>query len=416
MLRERYRTIGFSLVVFLLLAGVVMVYLLKWEQKRTDLGYSAEARLDEFMVARIWLKRHGIETVDSSELQQLYELPPADGLLFLDANQELLNEKNVEDLFHWVESGGHLLVTMSNTQGVITPDGPLLQALAVKTKKSFPESTPSVCVPQNDYEFSPSEAESEMPWDSEIMPYMLPTQQTHADKSIGKLMRYPLTDGSSARFSINDDYFLSVEDNQWSLKLSNGNGLKWVGRVQGRGRIDVVTSLLFWRNHEITLYDHGWLLAQLVGDGPLWRLQLEEYPSLLDVLWQHMPELMLSMLLWLLLWGWYGQQRFGPLLPSPSTERRAWLEHIEACSYQLWRRGYGQSLLCQLAAVKDKTTLLQKITEIAGGKETAERMLAAALKNEKAFVQLAAALDQEPSKLDESERITGVGQLYRHQC
>ncbi|OIO72970.1 MAG: hypothetical protein CO186_04670 [Zetaproteobacteria bacterium CG_4_9_14_3_um_filter_49_83] len=396
---HRYLQLAIGLILLFGLGSSAAIYLLEWEHVHKDVGYSAEARQDPFLTARSWLKRHDIEMVDGHEPQLLHKLPPAAGMLLLDANQQLLHSDDVDRLLAWVESGGHLMISLSNRWGVAYPTGPLLQRLGVAIVEPVNASASGSCSPRTSREIYRTDKSDEPEQSSEPMPFAVQplmskpeeVKKPEEPEEPDLMLSYPLVDGSVARVEMDDDYFLRIEGGEWPMQLRNDGGLQWVGRTQGKGRIEVVTQLYFWHNWNITDHDHGWLLARLAGAGPVWYLQLEEYPSLLTLLWQRMPELLLAMLLWLLLWGWYSSRRFGPLLPPPDSERREWLEHIEACARQLWRRGYGVTLLRRMTA-DDDTALQKQLHRIAGDDAAAARMLATALKNEQAFVRLAAAL------------------------
>jgi len=71
-------------------------------------------------------------------------------------------------------------------------------------------------------------------------------------------------------------------------------------------------------------------------------------PSLVALMRQHMPELMFSMLLWLMAWLRYRGQRFGPIRQTQVTVRRSMAEHVFASAAYLWRGDWKPQLLLPL--------------------------------------------------------------------
>jgi hypothetical protein len=132
-------------------------------------------------------------------------------------------------------------------------------------------------------------------------------------------------------------------------------------RVYGEGKGHVVmVSDNYFNNQRLPRYDHAELLLGLAGLNQQGRnvmlvLHADASPWY-ALLWQAawMPLSALALLLALLLWR--AARRFGPLLPDPSTERRALLEHIEASGNWLWRAAGGRDTL--LAAARQETLAL----------------------------------------------------------
>lgn len=127
--------------------------------------------------------------------------------------------------------------------------------------------------------------------------------------------------------------------------------------VHGKGRVDVLADFDFLTNSGSTegsgllgsvdrtggLRDlpHRALARQVLapnyGKGKVHLVYAAQMPSLLrTVLSQGWP-VWLPLALALLAWLWLRMQRFGPLLPSPASERRSLLEHVRASGEHLFR-------------------------------------------------------------------------------
>ncbi len=126
--------------------------------------------------------------------------------------------------------------------------------------------------------------------------------------------------------------------------------------VHGRGRVDVLADFDFLTNNGNTgtdllggvdrtggLHDlpHRALARQVLapnyGKGTVHLVYAAQMPSLMRTVlskgWPVWAPLALALLAWL----WLRMQRFGPLQPSPASERRSLLEHIRASGDHLFR-------------------------------------------------------------------------------
>ena len=128
--------------------------------------------------------------------------------------------------------------------------------------------------------------------------------------------------------------------------------------AHGKGHVDVLADFDFLTNKGGTdkdfpgadndelsggLYDgpHRALARQVLapnyGQGTMHLVYAAQMPSLFrTVLTQGWP-VWAPLLLALLAWLWLRMQRFGPLQPSPPTERRSLLEHVRASGEHLFR-------------------------------------------------------------------------------
>lgn len=152
---------------------------------------------------------------------------------------------------------------------------------------------------------------------------------------------------------------------------------------EGRGKVAMLASEpgdSYFDNDGLRRFDHGELLLLLAAQGgakaPVLLVRHNENVGWAGYLWQHWRPVLCGLAALLLLWAWSASRRFGPLLPTLATERRALIEHIDASGRWLWRLPQGRALL--LAAVRQRTEklLLRRLPELHAldGNERARRL------------------------------------------
>lgn len=112
-----------------IIAGVLTVVIalgywwytkLEWEEKEIDRGYSKEARLNDFLAAEIFLRKHGIPTTTVKNLSLLdthswrnLTLGERDTVVIINGYKTLTQER-YDALYEWVEAGGTLVTSTQN--------------------------------------------------------------------------------------------------------------------------------------------------------------------------------------------------------------------------------------------------------------------------------------------------------------
>ncbi len=77
-------------------------------------------------------------------------------------------------------------------------------------------------------------------------------------------------------------------------------------------------------------------------------------PSILALIWTHAFPVVVISLLMLILWLSGSLFRFGPLIPQPETERRQFLEHIDASGKYFWKNNQKNKLVNSTRSALDK--------------------------------------------------------------
>lgn len=93
---------------------------LEWEEKEIDLGYSKEARQNDFLAAEIFLHKQGIQATTVKNLSLLdkhswrnLNLGAQDTIVIINGYKTLTQER-YDSLYEWVENGGTLITSTQN--------------------------------------------------------------------------------------------------------------------------------------------------------------------------------------------------------------------------------------------------------------------------------------------------------------
>ncbi|MDR7088086.1 DUF4350 domain-containing protein [Cellvibrio fibrivorans] len=93
---------------------------LEWEEKEIDLGYSKEARQNDFLAAEIFLRKQGVQATTVKNLSLLdkhswrnLKLGAQDTIVIINGYKTLTQER-YDSLYEWVEAGGTLITSTQN--------------------------------------------------------------------------------------------------------------------------------------------------------------------------------------------------------------------------------------------------------------------------------------------------------------
>ncbi len=114
------------------------------------------------------------------------------------------------------------------------------------------------------------------------------------------------------------------------------------GTVTALSQMRFLTNFMFEEaeNHQIAAY----LLPMANGDAKAHLIYSTDIDSLLTLIWRHGWMLLIGLALAIAAWIALRSRRLGPLLPLPSENRRALMEHIHAAGQFAFRRDHGQQL------------------------------------------------------------------------
>ncbi len=255
-------------------------------------GYSETVRRNPLYLAERLLIRLGRTAHSVRRLQDLpADLKTADTVL-MTAPSFVLSAAETRRWLAWVAQGGHLLIRVEREHEPGQSGDHLLNALQVRSHK------PEQCAPGGPSAVQPDPA------------------------------RPPL----HVRFAGN-------------LRL-NTDG--WQALAWGQGQVTLLTDLNMFANTQLDDYEHAgflWALLQRNPDGAIWLQYQMQLPSLLQLLWERAWVALIVLLLTLLATLWHASRRLGPLLAPRADAQRRLVEHLDASSRFLWRRGAGPVLL-----------------------------------------------------------------------
>lgn len=314
------------------LLGIVLLTLFVWgayklyqrlelvetEEKITLKG---EATKNPLYAARIFLNRMGIPASSKQSLQGLKALPETDTLLIISSKRSTLSRQGTDDLYAWVNNGGHLIALttvdydfsdyeMEDEDEKIPSSDPLQALLGVRTGERV-----SVFGKKTQFKIALKDVKHPLELQGESF--------------------YPIE--SLSGFS-SDDEIIKIKNEAFILR-----------RHIGKGMITLVADLDFINNRNIRKADHAEILWQLAHglDIPenVWLIHNDEVPALWRLLWKHAWALIVSLTLMFVLWLYRAAHRFGPMIPKASEDRRSLLEHINASGNFYWKHQQKAKLI-----------------------------------------------------------------------
>lgn len=300
----------------ILLAAGLIWFLQNFELRgrEIDVGYSAAARRNPFLAAERFLRRLDIRVTSLSGRDLLRDLPPPEDTLVLNAPGPL-NAERRRALHGWIEGGGRLIVEAGALWE--EPDE------AGARRDDFLDG----------YGVRLLRLEDPRDWYS---PNGEVTAELHLDD-----YPHPVAVGFAARLYLED------ASGEASGGVTAGGRFRLLQYQIGDGVLTVTGDNSFLTNRHIGRHDNALFLALLSSPrdgGKVWLLYDSAVPWLGRLIWHRAPFALISFLCLLGLFLWYLGGRLGPLLPSPVSERRDLLAHLQASAGFLWRNGQGGAL------------------------------------------------------------------------
>jgi hypothetical protein len=298
---------------------------LEWTERDVWVGYSGEARVNDFLAAQRVLERLGQRTASIRGLPLGRQLPGRNDVLLLPRRQTRLTPGQAQALLEWVRKGGLLIAEglAAEARDATETQDPLFQAVGARM----------VWRPEHPSEGTPPGASS-----------VDPKAFDEANRTLEVVIR-----GGSYSVRLGAWRELLDLSGRATHAAKNAAGIKLLQYDLGQGRVILCTELSCLANGTLAEGDHAAFLAALVLDwGPdnrTWIVYREEPPSLWrwlrDSAWMALTALVLLVVTGL----WSATARFGPRLPDTQEGRRSLLEHLTACGRFQWTQRDGRSLL-----------------------------------------------------------------------
>lgn len=373
-------------ILFTLLLVAALGWLwtrIEWSEEEIDLGYSAEARRNDFLAAERFLVRHGIETEPVTGMALLDDLPPIDDAILMSAAREALSERRWEAMIAWVERGGMLMVIahspFDHERGASRD--PLLDGLGIfLLEPGDPDA-------ESDGDASGADVDADVDAadegaggaggdsaDEEMASGSSPSTEGEAQaddlpETLGEALdrtmereacrdaerftdRVSLGDPGArpAHLEFYDENELAVHDEQRGEAYFSPRN-RVLALPVGAGRVVAMTSIRPFRNDRIHCHDHAWLLWNTFSSRPkVWMLHDPDVPSLTDLALAHFPISSACGLGLVVLACAVYSIRFERPAPTAAAPRREHLEHVEASvAFRYGKGGFG-SLIRRLRA------------------------------------------------------------------
>lgn len=359
-------------VVLLCLAVVVigflasMWFLANYERKSKDIrsGYSLFARQNPLLAATHYLQKLGFEAESHQGRDLLANLPPVGDALLLFRQGGSLSPTQLDELYHWIDAGSHLVVVpkrMLAADDEIGEDD-ITSRLGVKLRDGSKESN---CDCNDDDEeatdadadadtstststdSAEDEAEAEVEVETEDESSGEEETSEEDESSEPEPIQVEL-DGTGVMLEFGEWRFLEEGDEKASQRIAtrDGEGAHLLQYQMGAGKITVLSSSSVFSNYQLEKSDHGWLLSWLVRDNQkTWLLYSNNMDGVFTLLGRNMPRFLVSLAGLILFALWFWQYRIGPLQESAQNGRRNILAHIEGLGRYSWECDRAASLV-----------------------------------------------------------------------
>ena len=300
------------MILLVILASTIFAawFLKTHEQATRDeyMGYSGEARSNDFLAAEILLQELGIDADSRASFTPSAWLPEIDETIVSRLTESIAVVDDSSALFLWVSNGGHLVLFPPSNDTQIT-------------EEFFEDVGITIVTVARDDETD--DEDSEEGEEKESVDYTVDLDSTHH--------RIELYDSD-----------------EFSATLSDDKGNVAVRRSWGSGFITVIADETYFYNDYISDLDHGKLLldavAGYVTSEKVWFILDSAFPSLWQLIWENGFYVVVASGIALLLWIWSVMLRFGPAIDNRESTRRSILEHVAAAGHFAWRH-HGTSTL-----------------------------------------------------------------------
>ncbi|HNP63428.1 MAG TPA: hypothetical protein PKH39_05790 [Woeseiaceae bacterium] len=304
----RQSTLALLLVLGLTLFGA---WFLQTHHKVVDrqfVGYSGEARYNDFLAAELLLREMGIEADSRASLTPSEWLPYYHDTIVSRTSESIAIMDEQSLLLDWILNGGHLVLLPPRQASRITDE--FIQGFGAR----FVELEH---IPDED-----EDAENDATSDEEFDYFFnLST--------------------SSLRVEVADA-------NDYSATLYDEFGYIAARRSWGSGYVTLIADDEYFLNRSLGDEDHARFLLDVVAgyvpSGKVWFVLDSSFPALWQLIWNNAAYAVVAAAAALMLWLWSVIPKFGPAIEPAVTARRSILEHVSAAGHFAWRHHGTASL------------------------------------------------------------------------
>ncbi len=331
--------LGLLLVAALVAYGIWFFNNFESYTKEVKTGLSPEARKNHFLAAEYFL-RQSDQDVESHAQRNIFELnPSADDTIFLGHHSSLFLERNNREILDWVKSGGNLVLVAD--AGLFEKDKGLLLVDELGVELKHEKAAPPAC---DDAADNTCDNKPEQEITTKTSPSHDSTGTDEEDERIKTTFRTDDTGEFIAAFL--PGHYLNDSSGEATVAIGTEDGHDNLLRYTlGSGTVTFLSDTQLFSNNAIKDYDHAYLFYQLTHTpGKVWIFFSADMPSLLALMWKHIPALLLAGIAFLLMAGWSMLFRSGPRLTPKDEVRRNLLEHLNATAEYSWRTDKARKL------------------------------------------------------------------------
>lgn len=308
-----------SLGVLLFIALAVLLYTRLEKVEITEwVGAQGEAKANRLYAHRLFLKKMGIPATSIASTNDITQWPNVDTVVFLNTERLTLTQEKLDELLEWVSRGGHLITVVSKKNAVYDEFGVLIDDEYLRDDPLLNYLGIAVQDYVDLYEYLEEDEYELNYWDIQLTNASEPTAvEVYSFK--------PLKSNDA-----NDDV-VKIEDHTFLIN-----------KQLGAGMITVLSTFLPFEDVALGDADHAkffWYLVHSHHSNPshVWLIDNDDMPSIFFVMWEKAKLLIITLLFLLVASLLYFTNRFGPIVPAPSLNRRQLLEHIQASGYHYWK-------------------------------------------------------------------------------
>ena len=364
---------------------------LKWEEQEIDLGYSKEAKQNDYLAAELFLRKQGVRALSVKNMSLLDQhswrgtkLGAQDTIVLIKGYKTLTWER-YSAVYDWVENGGTLITSTHNpfVGAHTTEEDILLQDFNITPEPDIVAPDARDLLQKLNDEFEKQEEKSSTTDESGQTQEFKNASETEKKKEVNaadksdkkaekpenyyrcnlnesptpikfasedKPLNFDFSKHGAFIYSNDapDDEDAEPEENQAAniaaTETSNRKHLLYF--EVGDGSISITSDNSIWSNQRIDCHDHAYALWRLINpNGRVWFLVNQDAPSLASILWRNAQYGLIAAIAALILWLWAMSLRFGPVLTLEQSGRRSLAEHIFASAMLLWRKNEHPQLL-----------------------------------------------------------------------
>lgn len=306
------------------------------QQVRTDV--SPEARKNRFLAAQMFLQKNGLK-VKSQAGRDIFALhPSSDDTIFLGSHSRFFLDRNSDKLIEWVRNGGNLMLVPDTSPFEDDTPQALLQELGVELRFVEEDDAATRCKDKK----TNCKAEKD---DSPEKTLKNDLADTKEKDDRYRTVTFRSDEPGEFKATFLRDRYLKDNEGKADVVVGDDDKANLLMFKLGSGTVTVFSDANLFTNNSIGEQDHAYLFYLLAErPGTVWIFYSAAMPSLLMLLWQHMPYLLLSLIVLLLLAGWSMLRKSGPQLSPQFDSRRNLLEHLNATAEYSWRTDKAKQL------------------------------------------------------------------------